>query len=70
MKTVKKFDNSFSANLCRGMLESAGIRAFVLNENLPYTSAATNTDMLSIDLVVDDEDYSAAIELLRQSKEL
>lgn len=52
------------------MLESAGIRAFVLNENLPYTSAATNTDMLSIDLVVDDEDYSAAIELLRQSKEL
>lgn len=64
MKTVRKFDNAFSANICKGILEEAGIQAFVLNENLAWSTGAINTDLISIQVAVDDELYEKAMEVL------
>ncbi len=64
MKTIRKFDNAFSANICKGVLEEAGIQAFVLNENLVWSTGAVNRNLLSIDVVVDDEMYDKALEVL------
>lgn len=60
MKVVGKYDNAFSANLAKGLLEEEGIASYILNENLNYTTAAVNTDLLSIELVVNDDDYDRA----------
>lgn len=67
MKTVAKYDNAFSANIAKGMLQEAGIEAFILNENLGYTTAVVNQDLLAIELVVDDSDYLEASKLLAAS---
>lgn len=64
MKVVGKYLNSFSANVAKGMLENAGIKAAVMNEYLPIISGITNDDLLSITLVVNDEDYSEAKKFL------
>ena len=63
MKTVKKFTDSFSANVAKGMLESNGIKAAILGEHIPLVTGVLN-DLLSIELVVNDEDYSEASRLL------
>ena len=57
MKTIGKFNNSFSANICKGVLEDNGVPAFVLNENLIWTAGVANTDLIPIEVVVDDEYY-------------
>lgn len=64
MKTIQKFDNSFSANICKGVLEENGIQAFVLNENMPLITGVANTDLIPIEVVVADEDYDKAIRIL------
>lgn len=64
MKTVEKFTDSFSANIAKGMLENAGIKAAILGENTPLWAGMCNTDLLSIELVVSDEDYSEACRLM------
>ena len=64
MKTVKKFTSSFSANVAKGLLESNGIKAALLGENIPMIAGVCNSDLLSIELVVNDEDYSEACRLL------
>ena len=64
MKIVKKFDNAFSANICKGVLEENGIEAFVLNENMPIITGVANTDPIPIEVVVADENYDKAIEIL------
>ena len=64
MKTVEKYTDSFSANIAKGMLENAGIKAAVLGENTPSWAGMCNTDLLSIELVVSDEDYSEACRLM------
>lgn len=64
MRVVKKFTNAFSANVAKGMLEANGINAAVLNENMPLISGVVNDDLLSIELIVNDEDYNEAERLL------
>ena len=64
MKIVKKFTDSFSANIAKGMLENAGIKATVLGENTPLWAGVCNTDLLCIELAVSDEDYSEACRLI------
>ncbi len=64
MKVLKKYDNAFSANLAKGLLEESGIHAYVLNENLAFSTGAVNTDLLSVELVVEDGDYVTAKALL------
>jgi hypothetical protein len=65
MKAVKYFDTPFEASVARGLLESEGIQAVVLNENIgsaiPITLA--NPSMRPY-VAVADEDYGRAAELL------
>ena len=63
MKIVGKYTNSFSANIAKGVLAEAGIEAFILNENLIFSAGPVNTDLLAIELVVDDL-YDAATQVL------
>ena len=53
MKVVRKFDNAISANICKGVLEENGVPAFVLGENLVWSTGAVNTDLVSVEVVVD-----------------
>lgn len=64
MKTVEKYTDAFSANIAKGMLENAGIKAAILGENTPLWAGMCNTDLLCIELVVNDEDYSEACKLI------
>ena len=64
MKTVEKYTDAFSANIAKGMLENAGIKAAILGENTPLWAGMCNTDLLCIELVVNDEDYSEACRLI------
>ncbi len=65
MKIVEKYNNSFSANIAKGVLAEAGIEAFILNENLIFTTGAVNTDLISIELVVEDSQYEQAVKILQ-----
>lgn len=64
MKVVGKYTNSFSANIAKGVLAEEGIEAFILNENLIFTAGPVNTDLLAIELVVEDELYERALQIL------
>lgn len=64
MKVVRKFDNAISANICKGVLEENGVPAFVLGENLVWSTGAVNTDLVSVEVVVDDSLYDRAMEIL------
>lgn len=65
MKAVKYFETTFEAGVAQGLLESEGIKAVVLNENIgaaiPITLA--NPGMRPY-VAVSDEDYDRAVELL------
>ena len=67
MKVVQKFNNAISANICEGVLEENGVPAFVLGENLVWSTGAVNTDLISVEVVVDDSLYDRAMEILRSS---
>ena len=64
---VEKFTSAFAANVAKGMLESNGIPAMVRNENLTFITGAVNTDLLAIELLVNEEDYLEAKRLLAAS---
>jgi hypothetical protein len=64
MKVVETYNNSFSANLAKGLLEEAGIHAYILDENMGIVAGVFNTDLLPIRLTVDDKDYSEALKVL------
>lgn len=66
MKIIRKFDNAFSAHVCKGVLEENGIPAYILNENLTWTTGVANTDLISIQVMVDDNDYDNALEILEK----
>ena len=66
MKVLKKFNNEFSANIAKGVLENEGISAYIFNENMNFIAGVANTDLISIQLVVDDADYQKAKEILSQ----
>lgn len=66
MKVLRKFNNEFSANIAKGVLESEGVQAYIFNENIGFVTGMANTDLISIQLVVDDSDYEKAKEILSQ----
>ena len=69
MKVVQKFNNPISANICKGVLEENGVPAFVLGENLVWSTGAVNTDLIAIEVVVDDALYDKAMEILNARPE-
>ena len=66
MKTIGKYGSSFEANVVKGLLESEGIKAEVLHENLPYY-LPFGGNLSEVELVVSDEDYDQALKILAAS---
>lgn len=64
MKVVRKYTDPVMANIDRSALEAAGIMARVLNENVSLYAGMPNTGLLSIQLVVNDEDFQEASAIL------
>ena len=64
MKVIQTYTNSFSANLAKGLLEDAGINAYILDENMGIVTGVFNTDLLPIRLTVDEKGYSEALKVL------
>lgn len=62
MKVVKHYTDAFAANIAKGMLENEGIPAAVLNQNQVF--AGLPTDLGTIDLAVEDENYEKALKLI------
>ena len=69
MKVVQKFNNPISANICTGVLEENGVPAFVPGTNLVWSTGAVNTDLVAIEVVVDDALYDKAMEILNARPE-
>lgn len=68
MKLVATYDNSFSANLAKSVLENEGIESYVLNDHVGMVAGMFNNDLLSIQLTVADEDYDAAVRILKAAE--
>lgn len=66
MKVVKHYADAFSANLAKGMLENEGIPAAVLHQDQAF--AGIYNKLGYIDLAVNEEDYSRALELIEKSE--
>lgn len=65
MKTLKKYLNAMSANIDKGLLESEGIQAPVLHQNMPYVGISYK---LAVELIVNDEDYDRALKILEEAE--
>ena len=67
MKTVKECGSLFEAQVVRQRLESERIQAFVLNENSnDYVPFAGAIPSLAVQVVVADDDYERARDLLAE----
>lgn len=64
-KTVAKFTDAISAEITAGMLRSNGIPAQVFGQASSYPSI--NVAINALEVKVNEEDYEAAVELLKQS---
>ncbi|MBP5391440.1 MAG: DUF2007 domain-containing protein [Bacteroidales bacterium] len=64
MRTLKKYLNAMSANIDRSLLESEGIQAQVLHQNMPYAGISYK---LAVELIVNDEDYDRALKILEEA---
>lgn len=63
MKEVARYTEPYLAHIARGLLESEGIMAEVLNENSSLPGFCNMYDG-AIKLVVRDEDYDLALKVL------
>ena len=63
MKVVKEYAEAMTARIDQSLLEAEGIFSDVLNENLLYASIFPGSNY-DIQLVVADEDYDRACEIL------
>lgn len=64
MKEVEHYSNLFEAELNRALLEDNGIMAAVFNKNISYIAGCANNGLLAYNLMVNDEDYLKAKEIL------
>jgi len=68
MKTISVFGKAEDAHLCRMRLGSAGIEAFVQNENMVQLEQPLSASIGGASLQVADEDFEAATEFLAADK--
>lgn len=69
MKTVARFREPYQAHLARGVLESAEIDAYVLDDHLVGTNWLYSSALGGVRLYVDDENEAAALEILNSEVE-
>lgn len=65
MKTVGKYNSVFAAEVAKGLLESEGISACIVNEYTTYVGLTHASD--PVELRVADEDYESAVKALAAS---
>ncbi|MBO7487324.1 MAG: DUF2007 domain-containing protein [Bacteroidales bacterium] len=66
MKVVAKFPDVYEAHIVCGMLENEGIECEIVNENLPFLGMGVAG--FDVRIVVNDDDYERAKELLSEKK--
>ncbi|MFB0973674.1 MAG: DUF2007 domain-containing protein [Bacteroidales bacterium] len=64
MKVVQYYDDPLVAEVAKGALENEGITAAVLNQSSVYPGLSATSVQFRIKLVVDEEDYDRAKEIL------
>jgi len=69
MKTVARFREPYEAHLARGVLESAEIEAYVLDDHLVGTNWLYSSALGGVRLYVDDENEAAARAILNSELE-
>ena len=58
MKVVAEFNLEYEAEIAKGLLESEGIRAVIMNANSPYPGITMGRH--GIQLAVNDENFESA----------
>lgn len=64
--TLKTFDSSIKAHLLRTKLESEGIPAYVLDENVVWLNPLFSNGIGGIKVSIDEEDLEASKKILAQ----
>ena len=64
MKVVQYFDDPLIAEVAKGALENEGITAAVLNQSSVYPGLSAASSQFRIKLIVNEEDYDRAMEIL------
>lgn len=62
MRVVAEFNLEYEAEIAKGLLESEGIRAVIMNANSPYPGITMGRH--GVQLMVNDEDFESAQMLL------
>ena len=68
MKTISVFGKAEDAHLCRMHLATAGIEAFVQDENMAQLEQPRSDSVGGVGVLVSDEDFAAATEFLAADK--
>lgn len=58
MRVVAEFNLEYEAEIAKGLLESEGIRAVIMNANSPYPGITMGRH--GVQLMVNDEDFESA----------
>lgn len=67
MKTLISAEGPFQANVIKGRLESEGIAAEVINEDMGTLFPYSITDDRGIRIIVHEEDYDRAMAIIAQT---
>lgn len=62
MRVVAEFNLEYEAEIAKGLLESEGIHAVIMNANSPYPGITMGRH--GVQLMVNDEDFESAQMLL------
>ncbi len=65
---LKTFNNPIDANIAKGLLASNGINAVIYNENTIYADPILTTALGGVKLLVNETDYSKAIQLFKDTE--
>jgi len=68
MKIVDKFPDIYTAHIVQGLLQNEGIECEIINENLPFLGMGVAG--FDVRIVVNDEDYERAKEILAANGDL
>ena len=72
MKTVKLItcNDAMKAHILQGALENEGIESILHNENFSTLYKSCVSSIAGVDILVADEDYEKAVQVLRQGHKL
>ena len=66
MKVVAEFNLEYEAEIAKGLLESEGVKAVIMNANTPYPGITMGRH--GVQLVVNEEDFETAQMILDRAE--